>query len=231
MSALTTWPIMKNKIDAVFFDLDGTLLDTAPDLYCAMLETLNELGHDPVSFEQFRPHVHTGTTSMLKGSLNIDENDPKFPDIRQTFLNHYENLLHNDTDYFPGMDKVLLQLEQHQIPWGIVTNKPAYLTKPLIQSFNLTHRCSCIISGDTLPHKKPNPAPLLHACEITKVQPQLCVYVGDTESDITAANAANMTAIAVLYGYHDPASAPETWGADHIVEKPLEILDMLKLSV
>ena len=221
---------MKNNHDAIFFDLDGTLLDTAPDLYTAMLATLKELGKELVRFEAFRPHIHTGTASMLKGSLNIDESDPIFSTARETFLRHYQALLHKETDYFPGMLAVLEQLDQKNIPWGIVTNKPAYLTKPLIDSLELTHRCRCIVSGDTLPSKKPDPAPLLYACELTKVNPKNSIYVGDTESDVQAAKAAGMIAIAVLYGYHNPKSCPETWQADYLVKEPLQIIEMLKQS-
>ena len=165
---------------------------------------------------------------MLKSSLQIDENDAAFADIRQLFLHHYQTTLHQDTDYFPGMADVLTQLDDHQIPWGIVTNKLTYLTEPLIHSFGLTQRCQCIVCGDTLPQRKPDPAPLLYACELTNVDPQQAVYVGDTEVDVTAAKAADMMAIAALYGYHDPSiSSPDTWDADYFVTAPLQILDML----
>ena len=167
---------------------------------------------------------------MLKGSLHIDENDPNFSKIRALFLRHYELLLHKETTYFPGMCDVLAYLDQKNIPWGIVTNKPGYLTEPLMASFKLDARCCCIISGDTLPYKKPNPAPLLHACQLTKANPKKSIYVGDTESDVQAAKAAGMKAIAVLYGYHDPKSQPEFWGADYVVEQALQILDSLLRS-
>lgn len=222
---------MKNNHHAVFFDLDGTLLDTAPDLYAAMLDTLKHMGRDTVSFEHFRPQVHTGTASMIKGSLGIDETDSEFSKIRQIFLNYYKNQIHKETDYFPGMSTVLDHLDQQKIPWGIVTNKPAFLTSSLIESFGLHKRSQCIISGDTLPRRKPYPDPLLHACEHINVTPQHSVYIGDTKNDIIAANAAGMQSIAVLYGYHDPNSLPDTWGADYLVEKPRQLLDVLNLTV
>ena len=217
---------MKNKHQAIFFDLDGTLLDTAPDLYTAMLATLSEMGRDLISFEVFRPHVHTGTTSMIKGSLHIEESDPLFPSIRQIFLDHYQSMLHRETDFFPGMASVLAYLDEQHIPWGIVTNKPSFLTNPLLASFGLDKRSQCIISGDTLPEKKPHPSPLLHACKLTAVSPEKAVYIGDTPSDVVAAKAAGMGAIAVVYGYHDPNSQPESWGADHLIEEPLKLLDI-----
>ncbi len=222
---------MKNNNHAVFFDLDGTLLDTAPDLYAAMLDTLKQMGHDTVSFEHFRPHVHTGTASMIKGSLGIDETNPEFSKIRQIFLDYYKNQIHKETDYFPGMSTVLEHLDQQKIPWGIVTNKPAFLTDPLIESFDLLKRSQCVISGDTLPRRKPYPDPLLHACKLVNIIPQHSVYIGDTENDIIAATAAGMQSVAVLYGYHDPNSPPNTWGADHLVEKPLQLVDVLNLAV
>jgi len=221
---------MKNVCDAIFFDLDGTLLDTAPDLYRAMLATLSQLGRKAITFEQFRPHVHTGTTSMLTSSLDISEEDPEFQKIREIFLKNYQNFLNKDTDYFPGMSKVLDSLDQQKIPWGIVTNKPSFLTEPLLVSFGLKKRSRCIISGDTLPEKKPNPTPLLHACKITQIAPKNAAYVGDTENDILAAKAAEMISIAVLYGYHEKSSQPDDWGADHLIKKPLQILDVLSIK-
>lgn len=221
---------LHNHLDAILFDLDGTLLDTAPDLYAAMLLTLKQLGYKPVSFDDFRPHIHTGTASMLKGSLNIEEQDPIFSEICTIFLKHYANLIHHKTDYFPGMSDVLDQLDRLQIPWGIVTNKPAFLTEPLIASFQLNKRTKCIVSGDTLSNKKPHPAPLIHACALIKATPNKSIYVGDTQSDVQAAKAASLFSIAVCYGYHDPNDTPpESWGADLLVEKPQQILHMLNL--
>ncbi len=219
---------MKNNYEAIFFDLDGTLLDTAPDLYASMCLTLKQLGHTALpTFSEFRPHIHTGTRSMIQGSLNIDEQDPSFPKLRKIFLNYYQTRLHQKTDYFPGIPVVLNSLDQQKIPWGIITNKPHFLTQPLLDSFQLTQRSQCIISGDTLSRKKPYPDPLLHACELVQVKPQQSVYIGDTQSDVIAAKAAKMTAIAVLYGYHDPKSQPHSWGADYLIETPQDILELL----
>lgn len=227
-SALITWPVMKNKFEGVFFDLDGTLLDTAPDLYQAMLKTLDQLNKKPVSFEKFRPQIHTGTKSMIKFSLNIDDNDPDYLSVREIFLKNYLNGIHVETDYFPGMDTILDHLDEERIPWGIVTNKPGFLTEPLIASIGLDKRSQCVISGDTLAKRKPNPDPLLHACKLTAISPNHSAYIGDTHGDVIAANAAGMTSIAVSYGYHDPNHHPETWDARHIIETPLKLLNLLK---
>ena len=219
---------MKNNIQTIFFDLDGTLLDTAPDLYSAMLETLSHFGRDSVSFKYFRPHVHTGTKNMILACFDIDETHPDFPDIREIFLNHYQQLLTVKTDYFPGMQEVLEHLDKHKTRWGVVTSKPAWLTEPLLKHFKLDQRSQCMVSGDTVSRKKPHPEPLLHACKLTQTQPKDAVYVGDTEMDMQAAKAAGMTAIAALYGYRKPDSRPETWHADYMIESPLDILDYLK---
>ncbi|MCB1827299.1 MAG: phosphoglycolate phosphatase [Coxiellaceae bacterium] len=227
MSALTILLIMKNNFDAIFFDLDGTLLDTAPDLYAAMHNTLAQMGYEMISFDRFRPHIHSGTASMIKGSLGIDENDPLFEEVKQTFLSHYENQVDRKTDYFPGVSDLLKHLDQENIPWGIITNKPGFLAEPLLRSFGLDQRSQCVISGDTLPRKKPYPDQLFHACELVNVSPSQCIYVGDTEGDIAAAKAAGMHAIAVCYGYHHPTSKPDSWGADHIINEASQLIDVL----
>ncbi len=218
---------MKNNLDIVFFDLDGTLLDTAPDLYSAMLKTLAHFDRDEVPYNRFRPHIHTGTRSMILESFDIDETHRDYEEIRKIFLSHYENTLTDETDYFPGMDKVLNHLDKKNKLWGIVTSKPEWLTKPLLKHFNIDKRSQCIVSGDTLPKKKPHPDPLLHACKLTNTQASASAYVGDTEMDMQAAKAAGMLAIAALYGYRTPDSRPEEWNADHLVQSPLEILQYL----
>jgi len=219
---------MKNKKIGIFFDLDGTLLDTAPDLYKAMLATLSAFKIPPISFNQFRQYVHNGTKSMLSGCLGIGETHPKFAELCQSFLNYYKDQPHHETDYFPGMREVLDYIDRQKAIWGIITNKPTFLTTPLMQSFGLDQRSNCIISGDTLPQKKPDPTPLLYACQLTQTDPDHSIYIGDAESDITAARAANMTAIAVSYGYHHAENPPENWGADHLINNPAELLSHFK---
>ncbi len=226
MLALIIWPTMKSNL-IIFFDLDGTLLDTAPDLYSAMLETLAHFNRDSVPFDIFRPHVHTGTKTMILACFDIDDTHPEFPIIREIFLKHYQRLLTEKTDYFPGMEKVLGHLDTTMTPWGIVTSKPGWLTEPLLKYFELDKRSQCIVSGDTVSRKKPYPDPLLHACKLTQTQPQDAIYIGDTEIDVQAAKAAGMIAIAALYGYRKPDSRPEEWEADYMIESPLEILNYL----
>ncbi len=230
MLVLIIWLAMKNNIHAVFFDLDGTLLDTAPDLYTAMLETLAHFGHESISFKNFRPQVHAGTKGMVLASFSIDETHPDYATIRETFLKRYQQRLTEKTQFFSGIPKVLDYLDTHKIPWGIVTNKPAYLTEPLLKHFKINKRSQCIVSGDTLTNKKPHPEPLLHACQLLQVSPKQAVYVGDTEIDVQATKAAGMIAIAVCYGYHKSDSQPEAWGADYMIESALELLTYLQRS-
>lgn len=217
---------MTNKL-SVFFDLDGTLFDTAPDLHAAMQKTLSYFDYQPIAFERFRPHVHTGTKSMILESFGIDDTHPDFNHIRETFLQHYQAALTEKTDYFPGIPDVLEHLDTHKTAWGIVTSKPGWLAEPLLKHFALDQRSQCIVSGDTLDQKKPHPAPLLHACALTQTQANNAIYVGDTEVDVMAAKAAGMKAIAVLYGYHRPGSEAEMQKADHVITSPLEILNCL----
>jgi N-acetyl-D-muramate 6-phosphate phosphatase len=215
---------MKNKI--ILFDLDGTILDTAPDLYLAMLATIKPLKHPPIPYEDFRPHVSEGTESMLRASLNIDAPHLVPDAIRQSFLNHYQRLLTRKTNYFPGMLDVLDYFDQQAILWGIVTNKPHCLTTPILAHFGLDKRSQCVVSGDTLSRKKPFPDPLLHACQQMKTDPGQAFYLGDAECDVKAAKAAGMTSIAATYGYHTPENQPANWGADHLITKPLDLLDL-----
>ena len=153
MLVLIIWFVMKNNIHAVLFDLDGTLLDTAPDLYTAMLDTLAHFGHESISFKNFRPQVHAGTKSMVLASFSIDEMHPDYAAIRETFLKHYQQQLTEKTQFFSGIPKVLDHLDKQEMPWGIVTNKPGWLTEPLLKHFKINKRSRCIVSGDTLTNK------------------------------------------------------------------------------
>lgn len=219
---------MKNpQFDAIFFDLDGTLLDTGPDLYLAMMKTLEGFGHPTISYEKFRPHLHTGTDTLIHGSIKIEHDSPHFLAIRKQFLENYERAIHNETDFFPGMSELLDELDAMEFPWGIVTNKNGRLSKPLIASLRLTHRCRCLISGDTLSRCKPDPAPLIHACDLLGVDPARSIYVGDTESDVKAAKAANMTSVTVPYGYRHPDTNPTDWNTDHLANHPSYILKLI----
>lgn len=214
----------KPSVNTVFFDLDGTLLDTAPDLAFALNSVLKKYGKSDVNLVDFRYHVQGGSESMLQYGLNITHEHPNYPAIRQEFLDIYRGHLAVDTKLFPGMAEVLQLLDQRQIPWGVITNKPGWLTNPLLDSLKLAERACCIVSGDSVPKRKPDPMPLLHACQLSGTRPNYAVYIGDTEDDVIAAKKANMFVIAVRYGYHQKESDPETWNADLLIDTPLELI-------
>ncbi len=219
--------IKTGPIQAVFFDLDGTLLDTALDLAFALNHVLAHHNRAPIDFAEFRYHIYGGSKTIIKAGFDIDETHADYETIRQAFLTAYREHLTEQTTLFPGMPNVLDVLDQRHIPWGIVTNKPDWLTQPLLKHFKLHHRCCCIISGDTVTPRKPHPAPLLAACRYTNCKPHQAVYVGDTLTDVQAANAALMHVIAVSYGYHPKNTSPDTWPADHIIESAYDMIKWL----
>jgi len=217
--------------DAVFFDLDGTLADTAPDLASATNRLLVEEGREPLPLAKLRPHVSHGATGMLRAAFSIEPGTDAHAHYSKRFLAHYEQALCVSTRLFDGMEKVLQSLEAHGIKWGIVTNKRQRYTLPLMAALQLDTRASCIISGDSAPRPKPAPDTLLLACSQAGVAPSRSVYVGDDLRDIQAARAADMPAIAAAYGYLGEALPVEQWEADAIVASPLQLLQTLALGV
>lgn len=215
---------MANKISAVLFDLDGTLLDTAPDLALALNIVLEKHRFPTLPFHEIRPLASTGTRGLLNLGFGIEETDPKYSLLREQFLHVYHDHIKDGTQIFPGIENLLQHLEKNNLPWGVVTNKPAVLAKQLLEHFQLSQRCACIIGGDTLAKRKPDPEPLLHACELMGKSTQQCVYVGDAERDIEAAKRANMISIAALYGYIAGHEDPKAWQADHYVDHPQDII-------
>ena len=215
---------MNNNVSHVLFDLDGTLVDTAPDLANALNQTLVNHGRQPLPFDAIRPSVSLGGAAMIQSGFNLGQADPDFIPLRDEFLTIYRDNLAHHSCLFPGMEPVLIELEERSVPWGIVTNKPGWLTDPLMQELELETRAGCIISGDTLEHRKPHPAPLLHACELLGCAPQDALYVGDARRDIEAGTNAGMVTLVAIYGYIDTADDPESWGADGLVDSPAEIL-------
>jgi len=211
-------------IQTVLFDLDGTLLDTAPDLALALNTVLMEHQREPLPFEQIRPWVSQGGRVLIRRGFNLTEENPLFESLRQRFLKVYAENLTQQTDLFAGMANVLETLEKWQIQWGVVTNKPAWLTNPLLEALGLAKRSICNVSGDTLPLNKPHPAPLLHACQLAKSLPSQCIYVGDALRDIEAGQRAGMRTVVALYGYLDSHEQPAAWGATTMINQPLELL-------
>lgn len=221
---------MQSKIRNVLFDLDGTLLDTAPDLALALNIVLQQKQRAPIPFAQIRPYSSAGTRALLQLGFQITEQNEQYDVLRSQFLAAYHQNLNVHTTLFPGIQEVLAYLDQQDIPWGVVTNKPSHLAQKLLEDFNLAARCSCIIGADMLGIRKPNPDPLLYACEIMGWATQHCIYIGDAARDIEAARRANMTSMAALYGYIHDAEDPLRWKADYYIQEPLEILRFFPLS-
>ena len=220
--------VKKNQISAVFFDLDGTLLDSAPDLADALNQLLIKYKQPPLPLDIIRPTLALGTTGILSSGFNIDVTHSRFAALRKEFLETYYDCMMNKTTYFDGMIEVLNYLGNHQIPWGIVTNKPGWLAKPLLDHFETAQQYCCLVSGDQLTKRKPDPEPLLYACKTVNVSPSQALYLGDTQSDVQAAKAAGMIATVALYGYLAADSQPQRWEADALINYPCQLIDWIK---
>lgn len=216
---------------AVLFDLDGTLLDTAPDMGAALNRLLARHGRAPLSAALIRPHVSSGTSGMLRIGFGIGPGDPDWPVLRDEYLALYAADLCRGTVPFAGIDAVLGALAGWRIPWGIVTNKPAWLTDPLLAALALPVAPDCVVSGDTAARPKPHPDPLLHAAGLLGHDPARCWYVGDHARDIIAGRAAGMATLAACYGYMGDEAPPEDWGADRLIDAPLALRDLIALAL
>ena len=214
------------KIKTVLFDLDGTLADTAPDLANALNHVLKIHNCDLLPYETIRPIVSHGGMALI--TLGFGKEHPEFDTLYQELLQHYQNNIANETVLFPGMNELLLELENKNINWGVVTNKPSWLTEPLLDALNLTSRAVAIVSGDTLEQRKPHPAPILHACKQAGSEAAECIYIGDAERDIEAANRAGMPSIVALFGYIAESDTPDDWGAHSSIKHPQEIISLIE---
>jgi 2-phosphoglycolate phosphatase len=219
--------VNKPAIKTVLFDLDGTFADTAPDLANALNRTLIANHRPALPFEQIRPVVSHGGRALIELGFGISESDAEFAGLRQQLLDYYQNDIAKHTQLFPGMLDVLHELQRHQLGWGIVTNKPAWLTTPLLACLNLPYPPCSVVSGDTLPQRKPDPAPLLHASDQCQCEPAQCLYVGDAERDIVAGKRAGMLTMVALYGYLRETDDPQQWQADSYITKPDAIFPWL----
>lgn len=208
---------------AMLFDLDGTLLDTAPDLAGALNALRLEHGLPTLPFEAVRPAVSHGSARLVRTGFP-QADGAEIAVLQRRFLDLYRAALSAGTRLFPGMDEVLDGLAARGLRSGVVTNKPGWLTEPLIDALQLRSRFAVIVSGDTVAQPKPSPLPLLHAARLAGAAPGECIYVGDAERDVQAAHAAGMHAIVARYGYLDAADRPDEWGAEGHVERPLDLL-------
>ena len=213
-------------VGAVLFDLDGTLVDSAPDLGAAADKLRVERGLPSLPLEQYRPLAGAGARGMLSVAYGITPEHPDFLELRDAFFANYEACILERTDVFPGIAQMIAQIEERGLPWGIVTNKATRFTQPLVQAMELLRGAGAVVSGDTTPHSKPHPEPLLEAARRLGVEPRSCIYVGDDERDIVAGEAAGMKTVAAVYGYLG-AKAPSAWGADAMINSPDELLKLL----
>ena len=214
-------------IKTILFDLDGTLIDTAPDMANALNILLNEEGCKILKHETIRPVVSNGSVALVElGFPELKCGDTK-ERLKKRYLDIYEEKLCVDSVLFPGMEKLLETIEKQNMNWGVVTNKPGWLTEPLMLQIGLTERASCIISGDTTNNRKPHPEPMYLACKESNSKPENCIYIGDAERDIQAGKNAGMKTVLANYGYIGEWETPKDWGADFEIDNPEEVLKFL----
>ncbi|HKJ76365.1 MAG TPA: phosphoglycolate phosphatase [Gammaproteobacteria bacterium] len=211
-------------IRTLLLDLDGTLADTAPDLAAALNRTLEEAGRSALPFERIRPVVSHGGRALLRLGFGLTGDEPEYAAVRERFLGHYQRDIALHTRLFPGMAELLAAVEANGMNWGVVTNKPAWLTDPLLAALGLNERAATVVSGDTLAVNKPDPAPMLHACREAGSGPGECLYLGDAERDVQAGRNAGMRTLVALFGYLADEDDPAGWGADGLVNEPGEVL-------
>lgn len=219
------------SINTVLFDLDGTLCDTAPDLHQVLNQVLALHQRPSISLEDVQTVASDGAAAMIGKAFGLDASADAFESIKQQLLEHYHGLQDIQTTLFDGMAQVLSFIEAQGMPWGIVTNKPTRLTLPLLSALGLDKRATCVVCGDTLSVSKPDPAPIIHACEQIGAQPTQSCYVGDHERDITAGNAAGAQTITALYGYIPDMAAAKNWPSHSQINHPSELISWLKDAI
>ncbi len=228
MSNLTQ--IQDDYYDAVLFDLDGTLVDTAPDMVRVLQAMQLDRDVEPVAYETGRRYVSNGAIGLLRLAFPSDDID--FGDAwHLEYLERYAETICEESRVFEGLEPLLQHLEEMDRPWGVVTNKPGHLTNPLLDALGLATRSACTVSGDSLPVRKPDPSPLLLACDIAGIEPHKTIYVGDAGRDIEAGLAAGMATIAVTYGYITEDDDPREWGADIIAASTEELGQIVRKAV
>lgn len=207
----------------VLFDLDGTLIDTAPDMANALNLLLVEEGKTRLPYDTIRPVVSNGSVALVKLGFGEIDDAERMNYLKQRYLDIYQAHLCEDSKLFDGMDKLLTKIESQGMNWGVVTNKPGWLTDPLMEQIGLFDRAACIVSGDTTQNRKPHPEPMYHACLAAGSKAEQCIYVGDARRDIDAGNNAGMKTIVAMYGYIGDWENIDNWGADGKINHPEEI--------
>ena len=221
---------MFQNIRAVLFDLDGTLIDSAPDLGAAVDKMRTDRGMPSLPLERYRPMAGAGARGMLGEAFGLLPEDPDFNAFREEFFCNYEVSLTARTLVFDEVSELIAQLLRRQLAWGVVTNKSARFALPLTQAMPLFTSARAVVCGDTTPHAKPHPAPLLEAAARLGMAPAHCIYVGDDERDILAGQAAGMGTVAATYGYLGKDTTTSQWGAHAEIKSPLELLKLLELA-
>lgn len=219
---------LPDAVTGVLFDLDGTLLDSAPDLYAALRAQCMEEGTPPPPYAPVRQVVSRGARAVLRCAFGA-RGEPAVEALLPRYLQLYQQMMAGQTSAFDGVDDLLARLEAGGLRWGIVTNKAAFLTDELIRRVGWAARAGAVVSGDTLPVKKPDPAPVLLACDRAGLAPAHCLFVGDDQRDIQAGAAAGLFTVAVTWGYLDGGD-PHAWGADAVLDHPAELAAMLQLE-
>ncbi|MDD1609912.1 MAG: HAD-IA family hydrolase [Methylococcaceae bacterium] len=219
------------KLSCVLFDLDGTLVDTAPDLIACLNATLAAHDLNTVSVAHVKPFISLGALAMINASVTPAVSESKRAELLEAMLTRYENNIAEHTVFFTGMVETLASIEQHGLKWGVVTNKRQRFTKPLMDALQLSHRAACIISGDSTANPKPHSDPMLAACQQAGVNPRECVYIGDASHDITAGKSVEMKTLAAVYGYLKPTDNPETWGADALIDSPEQLTTWINTAL
>lgn len=215
----------------ILFDLDGTLVDTAHDLaYALNLQRLRH-GLNELSLDVIRPYASHGSKGLLAVGFNLADTDEAFAIMRDEYLAIYDEVLTRKPILFDGISELLASLDANDMPWGVVTNKPRRFTQPLMQSIGLLARAACVVSGDDAARPKPYPDTLLMACTQAGINPHDCWYVGDAERDIQAGKAAGMQTVVALYGYLSQTDEPKTWGADQMIQAPLDLLNLINVKL
>ena len=219
-------------ITTILFDLDGTLVDTAPDLAYALNLQLKRHGKAALPYESIRPFASHGSRGLVGLGFGLSPNEDNFLAMRDEYLSIYDTVFMRSPVLLPGIADLLQAIEHKGIKWGIVTNKPRRFTIGLIESMrlNLENRAACIVCGDDAPQPKPSPATLLMACKQMKVKPENCMYVGDAERDVIAGKAAGMQTVVALFGYIDATDKPLEWGADSTIQTPMQLMEILNFS-
>ena len=214
---------------AVFFDLDGTLADTSEDLAAPVNAMRIERGLEPIEVALLRPYASMGARGLILRGLGVQREAPEFEALRVEFLQRYEQAMCVQTRLFEGIAEVLLSLDAAGLRWGVVSNKVERYVRPIMEQLGVLGRSTTAIGGDTTAFAKPHPEPLLHAARVAAVDPARCVYIGDDLRDVEAGRAAGMATVAAAYGFCGDASPPAAWGADALVERPIDLIPVLAL--